>query len=176
MHKERKPINIINGSHYCNKEMTTKFLIMVSVSPDSFRLEQPGAGWVSYSLPTPILKPQAGREAASVRPPLSQPPREMKPGFQDHARLRSWNREGTGVQAVTKGLRLSARTIKNYATTHWVQQVPGARTWPPSPLQPPSRCHLWGDRGWRAPSLSMGQWALGPRVPSKTQAPGGASW
>ena len=42
MYKERKPINVINGSHYYNKEMIAEFLIMVSVSSGSFKLEQTG--------------------------------------------------------------------------------------------------------------------------------------
>lgn len=42
MYKERKPINVINGSHYYNKEMIAEFLITVSVSSGSFKLEQTG--------------------------------------------------------------------------------------------------------------------------------------
>ena len=54
MYKERKPINVINGSHYYNKEMITEFLITVSLSSGSFRLEQTGKQMrVITSLPPP---------------------------------------------------------------------------------------------------------------------------
>lgn len=63
MYKERKPINVINGSHYYNKEMITKFLIMVSASSGSFRLEPTGEQVrVIASLPPPLNPKQEDRQ------------------------------------------------------------------------------------------------------------------
>lgn len=61
-------MNVINGSHYCNKEMITEFLIMISVNPGSFKPEQPWreAG-VTASPPAPC---SAKQRDTGVRPPL----------------------------------------------------------------------------------------------------------
>lgn len=88
MYKERKTINITNGSHYYNKEMIAKFLIMISVNPGSFKTEEPGRQvGVIASPPPPCNAKQGGRQVADVRLLLPWVPREIKPGFQGHARL-----------------------------------------------------------------------------------------
>lgn len=62
-------MNVINGSHYYNKEMIAEFLIMISVNPGSFKPEQPGReAAVTASPPAPGNAKQ--RERHYVRPPL----------------------------------------------------------------------------------------------------------
>ena len=80
MYKERKPINVINGSHYYNKEMIAEFLITVSVSSGSFRLEQTAE---QVRVITSLFPPWNQEErwtVAGIRLLLSQAPREMKLG------------------------------------------------------------------------------------------------
>lgn len=101
MYKERKPINVIN--HY-NKHVITKFLITVSVSPASFRLEQPGEQVrVPASPPPPWNPKQEERKQLASGHPC---PRHLE-------RLNLASRvmpgclvepgEGTGIEAVIKG-------------------------------------------------------------------------
>lgn len=78
LYKEKKTTNVINGSHYYNKEMIAEFLITVSVSSGSFKLEQTGEQVRVITSLLPTLEPQEERwTVAGIRLLLSQGSREI---------------------------------------------------------------------------------------------------